>query len=1235
MQKPGYPLSERAHNFLTGISRLLTEKNNSAGSAGTKICKVMKLSSIFVLAFCLQVSASASSQTVTLSGKNLPLQKIFSEVKKQTGYIVFANKELLVNTRPVNIDATNMPLQEFMNRALNGQPLSFMLEDKTIVLMRRLPSKEHADSVMARAVTISGQLIDSESKEPINGASVSIKNTKHGTTTTATGQFTLSNVPESAIIVISSVGFTPLEVPVSQLTAIPNDGALPLGDNTIRKSVAGFTFQLKALPAALNEVVVLAFGQAKRRDLTGSVSTMSGTAISQQHVSTVSRALEGMVSGVQLSTSSGQPGSESAIRIRGLGSLSAGSNPLIVIDGVPSDIPLASLNPADIENLVVSKDAASNSLYGSRGSNGVILVTTRKGAKGKTKINFDVRLGQNSQGVPDFDIVKDPKEFYELVWKGIYNYVRFSNEAGAPHLNDADARQYASNNLFTATGSTLQPTNALGNYMLYDIPDGTTLIDPATGKLRSDAKLLYYDNWNDYFIKKSFSQQYNVSLSGGNEKTDYFLSAGYMSDPSYVMASDFNRYNARLKVNTTITNWLKGGMNLAYTRRYSNAPNYSGGTVNTNVFLFKDFFAPTWPIFAHAEDGSVKRDALGRTMYDLGTGETYSPLGATRRTTFAGYSPAIYFDKDLNELTSDDFSSRAFLEATVLKDFRLRLDFSLDNTYSNSRVYGNNESGSAARDYQGTIQNVWSKQMYLNTVQTINYTKEIGLHNIDVLAGHEYRWVRRDNMNGLKSLMFAPDNPDLTNAIRIMTLTGNGSSEALEGYLSRLAYNYDSKYFLTASIRTDGSSNFRYNKWGTFWSVGGAWRVSQESFMNQTSKWLTELKLRASYGTLGNQNVGANRWTDIYGISNAGTLDNPFLAIAQQSWGNPALTWESNNIVDAGIDFRLFDRIYGTVDYFRRKTIDMIWAKPLPASTGQTSKLENVASLLNTGYEIELGMDVVRNKDWNWTVSLRASNYKNKLLEIPPGVGTKALNGNYEEGNFLRGEGKDYYNLYMYKYAGVDKSTGEGMLYKQLRATDNLALYPGKKPGDIVTTKGNDATKFEVGSAAPDLVGGFNTNLRYKDFDLSVITSWQIGGKTISLTYQNLTTQKIGGIHKDLAYGWSPENPDSNVPMYMSAGQSYFNRPVGGSAGQYSDWSLFDASYLAIRNITFGYRLPQYIASRNGIEAARIFFSVDNLHLFSAKKGLDPRQSFDGGTTLAAFGFPQTRTVTFGINLTL
>ncbi|MFT3822275.1 MAG: SusC/RagA family TonB-linked outer membrane protein [Chitinophagaceae bacterium] len=1199
----------------------------------------MKLSSFFVLAFCLQVSANVNSQTVTLSGKDIPLEKVFSAIKKQTGFIVFCNKELLVNAQPVTIEASGMSLKEFLDKALKEQPLAYMVEDKTIVMMRKAAApQETGPEFTAPPVTISGQLINAETKEPITSASISVKNSKHGTTTNATGQFSLSGVEESATIVISSVGFNPVEIQVAQLKKIPSGGSLAVGENTLFKTAdGGIVFQLKALPAALNEVVVVAFGQVKKKDLTGSVSTMGAEAISQQHVTTLSRALEGMVSGVQLSTPSGQPGSEASIRIRGLGSLSAGSDPLIVVDGVPSAFPLSSYNPADIESVVVSKDAASNSLYGSRAANGVILVTTKKGGKGKTKIMFDARLGQNSQGIPDFEMVKDPKEYYELAWQGTYNYVRYSNETAAAglHLSDADARQYASNNLFRANGATLQNPNYLGNYMLYKIPDNTTLIDPATGKVRPDAQLLYYDDWNKYFIKKTFSQQYNVSLSGGNEKTDYFMSVGYMSDPSYVMGSDFNRYNARAKVNTTITSWLKAGVNISYTRRYSNVPNYSGGTVNNNVFTFKDYFAPIWPLFAHNADGSVKKDASGKTLFDLGTGETYSPYGATKRASFVGYSPAIYFDKDLAQQTSDDFSGRAFLEATLMKDLRFRLDFSIDNIYTFNKTYGNNESGTDARDYQGTISEYWAKGMNLNTIQTLNWTKQLGAHSLDVLAGHEYRWTRSDYMSGMKSLMFAPDNPDMTNAIRINSLSGNGSSTALEGYLARASYNYDSKYYLSGSIRTDGSSNFRYNKWGTFWSLGGAWRIGQEKFLESTSSWLTELKLRGSYGTLGNQNVGANRWTDVWAISNTGSIENPVLGIYQASVGNTNLTWESNKVVDAGVDFRFWDRFYGSIDYFHRKTTNMIWAKPLPASTGQSTKLENVASLLNTGYEIELGYDVIRSKNWHWTVSARASHYTNKLLEIPAGVGSAALNGNYEEGNYLRGEGKDYYNLYMYKYAGVDKSTGEGLLYKQLKATDNLALYPGKKVGDVVTTKGNDGTKFEMGTASPKLVGGFNTQLQYKNFDFSMLTSWQIGGKIISLTYQNLTLQRLLGVHKDMTKGWTPENPNSNIPMFMNGAQNYYTRPVGGGQGQYSDWAMFNASYFYVKNIMLGYRLPQALALKNKIEAVRVFASIENVHLFSAKKGLDPRTSFDGGSTVAAFGFPQTRTITFGINLTL
>lgn len=1219
-------------------SHLMRSQGDPANKVSSKLSKVMKLSTVLLLAFCLQVAAKADSQTISLSAKGMSLEKVFAVIKKQTGYIVFCNKELLANAKPVTISANEMPLQAFLSQALKEQPLSYVMEDKTIVMTRKAIAKEKPVALAeVPPVTISGQVINANTGEPVSAASIAVKNSRLGTTSTATGQFSISDVDPSSTIVISSVGFNAVEIPVSKIVALTDGNSFSIGENTITRTPDGsIMIMLAAVPNALNEVVVVAFGQVKKKDLTGSVSTLGGDDINKQRVSTVSRALEGMVSGVQLSTPSGQPGSEASIRIRGLGSLSAGSDPLIVVDGVPSAFPLSSLNPADIESLVVSKDAASNSLYGSRASNGVILVTTKKGNKGKAKINFDIRMGQNSQGIPDFEMVKDPAEYYELAWKGIYNYVRYSNDPAAAglHLSDADARIYASENLFRANGAALSSPNNLGNYMLYDIPAGTTLIDPATGKIRSDAKLLYYDDWNDYFIKKTFSQQYNVSLSGGNEKTDYYMSAGYISDPSYVMGSDFNRYNARLKVNTTITNWLKGGMNFSYSRRYSNVPNYSGGTVNTNVFTFKDYFAPIWALYAHDADGSIKRDANGKPLFDLGTGETYSSYGPTKRASFSGYSPAIYFEKDLTEQTSDDISGRAFLEAALPYNFKARVDFGMDNIYTFNKTYGNNESGTAARDYKGSISGYWAKAMALNTVQSLSWANNFGAHNVDVMLGHEYRWTKSDNMSGMKSLMFAPDQPDMGNAIRINSLTGTGSSTALEGYLARGSYNYDSKYYLTASIRTDGSSNFRYNKWGTFWSLGGAWRIGTEDFLKEAD-WINELKLRASYGTLGNQNVGANRWTDIWTISNTGSIENPILGVSQSSVGNTALTWESNRVFDIGVDFRFLDRLYGSVDYFRRKTVDMLWAKPLPASTGQSTKLENVASLLNTGYEIELGYDVIRNRTTRWSVSARASHYANKLLSIPPGVGSALLNGNYEDGNYLRGEGKDYYNLYLYKYAGVDKATGEGMLYKELKATDDLSKYPGKKVGDIVTTKGNDGTKFEMGTASPKLVGGFNTQLQYKNFDFSLLTSWQIGGKIISLTYQNLTLQRTLGIHKDMTKGWTPENPDSNIPMFMVGAQNYYSRPVGGAQGQYSDWAMFDASYFNIKTVTIGYSLPTNFANRKGIAAMRVFGSVDNAHLFSAKKGLDPRTSFDGGSTSNAFGFPQTRTITFGLNLTL
>ncbi|PZP50082.1 MAG: hypothetical protein DI598_06370, partial [Pseudopedobacter saltans] len=991
--------------------------------------------------------------------------------------------------------------------------------------------------------------------------------------------------------------------------------------------------QLKNKPTVLDELIVVGYGTAKKKDFTGSVATISSKTIEQQTVSSVSQALEGAVPGLQTASGSGQPGTDAVLRIRGMGSVNASNDPLIVIDGAVTNVPLNSLNPADIASIVVSKDAASNSIYGSRAANGLILVTTKKGKTGAPAITFDIKTGAVSQGVSDFDVIRDPGTYYEYTWKGIYNYMRYNKG-----MDEAAARQYASDNLFTANGSS-NTGNGLGNYMAYSIPSGTTLIEPSTGKLRSDAKLLYHDSWQDYFLKTVTRQEYNVNISGATDKTDYYISTGVLKNPSYVMGSAFDRYSAMLKLNTQINKWLKGGVNMSYAKTNSNAPqSYIGGATNTNIFTFMNLFSPTYPIYAYDVNGQVIHDADGNVVYDMGTNQTYSPYGKTQRASFNGYSPAIYFEKDQTRTSIDYFTARGFLEAKLWKDFKFTADLSVASQYFNSKYYGNNESGSDARDYNGLITEKWAKSQTINTTQLLNYNKDFGLHHVDALAGHEYYQYSNKYMNGSKYNMYALDDPSLDNAVRVQYLNGNETKNALEGYLSRFNYNFDSKYYFSASLRTDGSSYFRNNRWGTFWSLGGAYRISEENFLKSASSWINDLRIRGSYGVQGNNGLPGSAlyaWTNTYTLSAVGTVADANFGLSASTWGDPTITWESNQILNLGVDFRFWDRVYGSVDYFHRKTVDMLLNVSYPSSAGRSGSLRNVGQLLNKGIEVSLGVDLIKKADFDWSVSLNASKYRTTLLEIPDNMGSASLNGGYLAGNYLRRPGTDYFNLYMYRYAGVDHETGLGMLYKKLTEAD-LGNYTGHAVGDIVTTTvGSQATRFELGSATPDLVGGLSTNLRYKNVDLGIQTSWQLGGKVVSRTYQYLMGQTIGrGVHVDMLNSWSPENPDSNIPMTMLGGTNYGNWTIGGSEGQYSDFSLFSAGYFNLKSVTAGYTLPSAMLNKWTIKGLRVYLSGQNLFFKSAKKGLDPRQVIDG-TTINPFNYPQIKAYTVGISLTL
>jgi TonB-linked SusC/RagA family outer membrane protein len=1181
--------------------------------------RVMRNTLIF-LTICLSAvfAEEANSQLakINIHLRNERLLTLFDEIEKQTDFLFVYDNTAIDVRRRISMDAENTSVAEVLSNTFANSDVIYAVEGKNIMLMKRMIGAPMPQQTGKR---ITGIIVD-ETGEPVPGANVAEKGTTNGISTDADGRFSLTVKDAKAVLRITYIGYATQEITVGNQT----DLRITLFEDAQN----------------LDEVVVVAYGTVKKKDLTGSVTSVSADQMKIQQVSSASQALVGLVPGVQFAQSTGQPGAEADIRVRGMGSISGGTSPLVVVDGIPTSMSLNSINPSDIESIVVSKDAASNSLYGSRAANGVLQVTTKKGKTGKPKIDFDVRVGTSSQGVPFFDMITDADKYYEYVYQGNYNYIKYYSGRAEQFksMSDQELRQYAADNLFKMNGNTLGADNGLGNYLLYRIPEGSTLIDPSTGKVRSDAKLLYQDDWADYFIKTVLRQEYNANISGGTDNMDYYFSLGYLGNPSYVMGSTFDRYSAKMKINTQITKWLKGGMNLSYSRTYSNAPGYSGGTVNTNIFVWLGLFAPTWPLFAHDLDGKIKYDEDGKPIWDLGTGQTDSPLGNTRRTTFPGYSPGVYFDKDLSETTRNNLNGYTYLEATLLNDFKAFIDLNMDEIHQLSVSYGNNESGTAARDYHGTISNSWYRYLTLNSTQRLTYDKNFGSHHVDALIGHEFRWSTSKYMSGSKRNLFMVDRPSLSNALQISGLSGGEESSALEGYLARANYNYAGKYYLSSSIRTDGWSGFRGNKWGTFWSVGGAYRITQESFMQENAPWLNELKLRVNYGTLGNNNIGLYSWTDIWQISNAGSIGTPVLSVSQTAFGNPTLSWEKNYGFDVGLDFIIADRFTGSLDYSNKKTKDMLWSVALAASTGQSSATQNIGEMLNTSLELDLGYDIVKNKDFYWNVGINLSNYKNELTKMPDQIGTEVYPGvhGYVTENYLRGIGKDYFNLYMYRYAGVDKETGIGLLYKELRYDSDLEKYPGHKLGDIVTTTDpNEATRFELGSPKALLYGGFHTNIKFKDFDAGMIASYQLGGKIINLTYQYLTGMTIGrGVSTDMLDTWSPENPNGKYPMRMlGMSRDLSFQPAGGSAGQYSDFYLFNASYLNMKSITLGYTLPKHAAQKIYAQNLHIYLLGENLFLLTAKKGLDPRVSYDGAP-INGFGFPQAKSYSIGLNLT-
>jgi len=940
---------------------------------------------------------------------------------------------------------------------------------------------------------------------------------------------------------------------------------------------------LKENETELDEVIItVPYGTARKSTFTGSAGVISGNIIEKSQVSNVSKALQGTVAGLQSFSSTGQPGSDATIRIRGIGSVNASSSPLYVVDGVPYDGSLSSIASSDIESITVLKDAASATLYGSRAANGVIMITTKQGQKGGAPtIEISSKFGFSDRARRDYDQLTT-NQYFELFWEALRNN-RLDNG-----LNAADAAAYASSNIVGMIGIN---------------PYGTGNLEPVglDGKLKSGLNPLWDDDWNDALSQDAHYTDINVKVSGGSSNSKYFLSAGYLNDQGAVIESGFKRYTLRANLTSDIKKWLQVGINLSGTHSIQDYPKQDDSAIS-NVILFGRAVPSFYPVY--------ERDlATGAYLTDPETGERIFDYGAYRATSYARYNLLGSMPHDLNRIKRDAASIRGYIQIEPIENLTFRSSVNIDYnsrfdhyyanpTYGPDAVSGGSVSKSNTRTTGTTINNV------------LNYSRDINsVHKIHLLAGHEYYEFNTSNFGGSRQKVIMDGFYEPDAASLLSSFYGNSDQYKLLSFFGSGEYSYNNRYFLSASVRSDGSSRFHPDKrWGTFWSVGGSWRVIEETFLaNAKDKWLSNLMLRASYGAQGNDNIGYYAYQALYSIQN--NLGESGLIASRLA--TPELSWETNLNLNIGLDFGFFNnRLSGSVEFFERRSKDLLFSKNLVPSSGFSSTSQNIGAVKNYGWEFTLEGYPVSTKDWKWRLSVNATTYKNKIISLPSAEmwsGTKK----WVKGGSL-------YDFYLVEWAGVNPETGEPQWYKY---NDN---------GEKVITEDYSSTaakdKVKSGSSLPDLSGGFQSDLSFKGFELSALFVYTIGGKIYNGDKLSLQHQGSAGRtwSVDMLDRWTPENTNTDVPRLTTEPKSSWTNQ--------STRFLVDRSYLRLKTVTLSYTFPKNWLIPVGVKNANVFVQAENLFTITKEQGLDPEQTFDGTTY---YRYPTMRTISFGLNVKL
>ncbi len=1121
-----------------------------------KIFLKMKLTlCVILISFLGAIASESYSQTTKLSLdlKNAKVKDALGAIENQSEFFFLYSEKLIDVNREVNIEVKGSAIEKILDKIFEGTNVNYTVKGRQIVLAT--PEANTAvgtTSVSQQHKTISGRVTDS-SGVPLPGVSVVVKGTTTGVITNNDGNFSLPNISGNATLQFSFVGMKMQEMKVGSQTEIN----LVLDQETV----------------GLEEVVAIGYGTSKRKDVTGSVGSVKSAELVQRPATNITQSLAGKIAGVNVSTNSGRPGGNPIIRIRGYSSIQATNEPLYIVDGISSSI--NSLNPDDIESIDVLKDASSTAIYGTRGSNGVIVVTTKRG-KNDARVNYSTYLSTNTLA-KKLDVLNS-EQFLYIEDQAYINAQKF------------DPIGYAS-------GKYMDPIvkrkkylegNTLGNHELFKL-DANGIPQP-----------IYNVDWQDMTTRNSFSQIHNLSYTGSYDKTNFGLFLGYTDDEGIIKESNLIRYSVRATIDRTMSKWLK-----------------VGGTVNYS--LTNERRVDTRQGFNNVPRMMIEMVSFIPYKYKDGTyGYRGDYLGLE-----GGDNPLSQIYENVTPYNSDVFNGTTYAKISIMKGLDVTSTFGANRIMNMDPYFNSTKSDivGGLGSNEASVNNSQSTQWQWTNI--INYAKTINKdHYLTLLLGAEYQ--KYSYFQSMAVIDKLSDDYykwyNLGAGATLMAPNSTYNADQMESYFSRLNYNYKEKYLVTATGRFDGSSKFgANNKYAFFPSAALGWRVSQEGFLNE-NKTISNLKLRASYGFTGNSGIGAYN-----SMARLSTNAYPLGGVRQSGVGvgslsNPILKWEKTAQFDVGFDLGINrDRISFIVDYYIKNTTDLLMAAPVPSSSGYTSMTRNIGSMQNSGFEFTLNSENIRRNKFSWQTSFNISTLKNKITAL--GVKNEDIIMSPNSTNILR-VGNSVGSMFGYVFDGIWDDATEAAKF-------------GKKIGDArikdlnLDGKINESDRTIIGKGVPELYGTLSNSFKYGNFDLLIELQGTYGNDVLM---DQLGTaemrQGLGNSLSTVLNAWTPENKNSTLEQW---------RPVAAGYSSLKDTRrVKNGSFIRGKNISFGYNFTAKECEKLKIKSLRLSLSAQNLFLITSYPGYDPEVStytdpFAQGIVFA--DYPKAKTFTFGLNL--